>query len=86
MKEKPQPSIIDELNKSLEKERVVLPNQEDFPPSVESIGIALEIPPGIIHWWAKNDREFIGRLENMKEVDGADIALLLMETKERYSV
>jgi len=84
MKEKPQPTIIDELNKSLERERVDLPNQEHYPPSVETIGIALEIPPNVVHWWAENDRDFRASLENMKEVDGADIALLLMETKKRY--
>ena len=77
---------LGELNRELAKESVELPNQETYPPSVESIGIALEIPPDIIHLWAKTDPEFRQWLENIKEVDGADVALLLMETQKRYTV
>jgi hypothetical protein len=77
---------LGEINRELAKESVELPEQETYPPSVESIGMVLEIPPNIIHYWAKTDPQFRQALNDMKEVDGADVALLLMETQKRYTV
>ena len=84
--ERPTSTIIDEINDVLAKERFDLPDQDTYPPFVESIGMALEITPDVINWWAENDAEFREGLENTKEVDGANIALLLMETQKRYTV
>ena len=49
MKERPTSNIIDEINSVLAKERFDLPDQDTYPPSIESIGMALEITPDIIN-------------------------------------
>lgn len=75
------PRIIEELNEDFEIETM----GETHIPSVESIAEQIGITPDTLYFWTMTDKQFKEKLSNMYHEDGADIALLLIETKDRYS-
>ncbi len=74
------PRIIEELNEDFEIQTMA----ETHIPTVESIAEQIGISPDTLYWWARNDKQFKEELSNMYHEDGADLALLLLETKQRY--
>jgi hypothetical protein len=75
------PRIIEDLNEDLEIETMAVTHIS----TVESIAKEAGITEETLYHWTRNDPQFKEELSNMFSEDGADLALLLIETKDRYT-